>query len=97
MGKYTTPMFLADQLGYHAAAYQKDLSGQTVVVVGANVGLGYEAAKHFSTMGAARVIMACRSKERGSEAVERTFNLSSSRFPTTCVCTLFQAYRRRRA
>ncbi|KAL1715272.1 hypothetical protein EV715DRAFT_275984 [Schizophyllum commune] len=71
MGKYTTPMFLADQLGYHAAAYQKDLSGQTVVVVGANVGLGYEAAKHFSTMGAARVIMACRSKERGSEAVER--------------------------
>ena len=80
MGKYTTPQFLADQLGYHAPAFHKDLSGKTVVVVGANAGLGYEAAKHFLAMGAARVIMACRSKERGAEAVERTSVLMST-FP----------------
>ncbi|KAL1744202.1 hypothetical protein HDZ31DRAFT_39222 [Schizophyllum fasciatum] len=71
MGKLTFVQFLKDQLLYHAPVLRKDLSGQTVVVVGANVGLGYEAAKHFATMGAARVIMACRSKERGAAAVER--------------------------
>ncbi|KAL1744190.1 hypothetical protein HDZ31DRAFT_82855 [Schizophyllum fasciatum] len=71
MGKYPTTQFLQDQYSYHAPVLRKDLTGKTVVVVGANVGIGYEAAKHFSTMGAARVIMACRSKERGAEAVER--------------------------
>lgn len=50
---------------------REDLSGKTVIVVGANTGLGYESAKHFATMGASRVIMACRSKERGAAAVER--------------------------
>ena len=72
MGNPTFLRFLWDQLSYHAPAVRKDLSGQTVVVVGANVGLGYEAAKHFATMGAERVIMACRSEERGAAAVERT-------------------------
>ncbi|KAL1694372.1 hypothetical protein GGG16DRAFT_47464 [Schizophyllum commune] len=71
MGNPTFLRFLWDQLSYHAPAVRKDLSGQTVVVVGANVGLGYEAAKHFATMGAERVIMACRSEERGAAAVER--------------------------
>ncbi|KAL1728161.1 hypothetical protein EV714DRAFT_215752 [Schizophyllum commune] len=71
MGKYTPTTFLWDQLSYHSRVTRKDLTGQVVVVVGANVGLGYEAAKHFATMGAARVIMACRSKERGAAAVER--------------------------
>ena len=76
MGNPTFLRFLWDQLSYHAPAVRKDLSGQTVVVVGANVGLGYEAAKHFATMGAERVIMACRSKERGAAAVERTLFLT---------------------
>ncbi|KAL1683389.1 hypothetical protein EV122DRAFT_201666 [Schizophyllum commune] len=71
MGKYPPTTFLWDQLSYHSRVTRKDLTGQVVVVVGANVGLGYEAAKHFATMGAARVIMACRSKERGAAAVER--------------------------
>ncbi|KAL1688646.1 hypothetical protein GGG16DRAFT_115763 [Schizophyllum commune] len=71
MGKYPPTSFLWDQLSYHSRVTRKDLTGQVVVVVGANVGLGYEAAKHFATMGAARVIMACRSKERGAAAVER--------------------------
>ncbi|KAL1696864.1 hypothetical protein GGG16DRAFT_120509 [Schizophyllum commune] len=71
MGKYPPTTFVADQLSYHAPVLHKDLSGKTVVVIGANVGLGYEASKHFAKMGAAKVIMACRSKERGSAAVER--------------------------
>ncbi|KAL1304753.1 hypothetical protein AAFC00_003691 [Neodothiora populina] len=48
--------------------------GKTVIVTGANVGLGYEAAKHFVRLGAEKVILGCRSVEKGqtaAEAIER--------------------------
>ncbi|RXW25015.1 hypothetical protein EST38_g789 [Candolleomyces aberdarensis] len=48
-----------------------DLTGQTVIVVGANVGLGFESAKHFAKMNPARLILACRSEEKGKAAVEK--------------------------
>ncbi|WP_336326973.1 oxidoreductase [Halovenus sp. HT40] len=44
-----------------------DQSGQTVVLTGANSGLGYEATKAFAEKGA-HVVMACRSVERGESA-----------------------------
>ena len=43
------------------------MEGQTVVVTGANSGLGYEATKAFADAGAT-VVMACRSEERGETA-----------------------------
>ncbi|KAH9479738.1 Short chain dehydrogenase FGM9 [Psilocybe cubensis] len=46
-----------------------DLSGKTVVLVGANSGIGFEAAKHFARMGPQRLILGFRSAERGEEAV----------------------------
>lgn len=46
-----------------------DLSGATVVVTGANSGLGYEATHAFAHKGA-HVVMACRSVERGENARE---------------------------
>ncbi len=44
-----------------------DQSGRTVIVTGANSGLGFEATKAFTQKGA-HVVMACRSLERGNRA-----------------------------
>nr|OQO31172.1 hypothetical protein B0A51_01904 [Rachicladosporium sp. CCFEE 5018] len=50
---------------------KKDLSGQTIIVTGANVGLGFEAAKHFANMRAERVILACRDQQKGNVAADQ--------------------------
>ena len=43
-------------------------SGQTVIVTGANVGLGLEAARHFTRLDAEKVILAVRNTEKGEMA-----------------------------
>ncbi|KAI4209167.1 MAG: hypothetical protein Q9214_000094 [Letrouitia sp. 1 TL-2023] len=45
-----------------------DLSGQTVLITGANVGIGMEAARQLIAFKASRVIMAVRSLPKGEEA-----------------------------
>ncbi|KIY62167.1 NAD(P)-binding protein [Cylindrobasidium torrendii FP15055 ss-10] len=46
-----------------------DLTGKTIIVTGANVGLGFEACKHFATMNPKRLILACRDQEKGRAAL----------------------------
>ncbi|XP_037499787.1 retinol dehydrogenase 12-like [Rhipicephalus sanguineus] len=46
-----------------------DMSGKTVVVTGANAGIGFETALQLSRLGA-RVIVACRCESKGRAAVE---------------------------
>ena len=50
-----------------------DLKDKTVIVTGANVGLGFEAAKHFARMNPGKLILACRNKEKGEAAVNGLF------------------------
>jgi NAD(P)-dependent dehydrogenase (short-subunit alcohol dehydrogenase family) len=47
-----------------------DQSGRTAVVTGANSGLGYVTARELARRGA-RVVLGCRSEERGRAALER--------------------------
>jgi len=46
-----------------------DLSGRTVILIGANTGIGLEATKHFARMKPARLIMGCRNEEKGKTAL----------------------------
>lgn len=55
-----------------------DCTGKTIIVTGANVGLGKEAARHFARLNAEKVIIACRSTEKG-EAAKRDIEASTKR------------------
>lgn len=44
--------------------------GQTVIVTGSNVGLGFEAARHFARLNASKVILAVRSVPAGEAAAK---------------------------
>ncbi|KIY63122.1 NAD(P)-binding protein [Cylindrobasidium torrendii FP15055 ss-10] len=69
--KWTAREFFKHQLGRRAPVEKADLAGQTVVIIGANTGLGYEAAKHFATMNPSKLVLGCRSRERGEDALSR--------------------------
>ncbi|MBP1921505.1 NAD(P)-dependent dehydrogenase (short-subunit alcohol dehydrogenase family) [Halorubrum alkaliphilum] len=51
------------------AADMPRLDGKTIVVTGANSGLGFEGTREFARKGAT-VVMACRSVERGADAAD---------------------------
>jgi retinol dehydrogenase-12 len=46
-----------------------DLTGQTVVVTGSNVGLGLEAAKQFARMNPVHLVLAVRNMVKGQAAL----------------------------
>ncbi len=60
----------------------KSFKGQTVIVTGSNTGLGLEAARHFSRLGAEKIILAVRSIAKGKEAA-RDIETSTNR-PGVC-------------
>ena len=63
--------FLHGQLIWKASLPTQDLTGQTIIVTGANSGLGFVAAGHFARLNAARVILACRNLAKGEEARQK--------------------------
>ena len=70
MGRLTFLKFIQDQWWKVAPVEHVDLTGKTVVVIGANVGLGFEAAKHFASMNPKRLVLGCRSQETGQAALQ---------------------------
>ncbi|KAK2767081.1 hypothetical protein FQN54_006400 [Arachnomyces sp. PD_36] len=52
------------KLPYPATSF----AGKTVIVTGSNVGLGFEASRHIVRLGAAKLIMAVRTVEKGEAA-----------------------------
>jgi NADP-dependent 3-hydroxy acid dehydrogenase YdfG len=76
MGKKSFLAYLYDQLRRVPDVVQTDLRGKTVIVVGANTGIGFEAAQHFARMNAGRLILACRSEQKGQAAVDREYTIS---------------------
>ena len=65
--------FIYDQWSTVPPVETTDLSGKTVAVVGANTGLGFEAAKHFARMSPGKLIIACRNENKGKTAISGTF------------------------
>ncbi|GKT42810.1 short chain dehydrogenase citE [Colletotrichum spaethianum] len=57
---------LIKSLPYPSGSY----AGKTIVITGSNVGLGKEAARHFTRLGASKLILAVRSLDKGREAKE---------------------------
>ena len=70
MGRVSLFKFIRDQWMEVAPVEHVDLSGKTVVVIGANVGLGFEAAKHFASMNPKKLVLGCRSQEKGQVALQ---------------------------
>lgn len=70
MVAFSWPGFLTSQLFGRLPVTTKDLQGQTVIVTGANVGLGLETARHLASMNPSRLILAVRDTSKGEAAAK---------------------------
>jgi NAD(P)-dependent dehydrogenase (short-subunit alcohol dehydrogenase family) len=70
---FTLPILeiLKDQYAQLPLPSESIIRGGTYIVTGANIGLGYECAKHLVNLSASHVILAVRSQERGDVAKAR--------------------------
>ncbi|KAL9082091.1 MAG: hypothetical protein Q9159_006718 [Coniocarpon cinnabarinum] len=65
------PYFLTSQLLYSSLPVPpSSFHGQTVIITGANAGLGFEAAKHIARLGASKLVLGVRSTAKGAKAKE---------------------------
>ncbi|KAF2866327.1 NAD(P)-binding protein [Massariosphaeria phaeospora] len=62
------PKFLYHQWCYDPPVPSTSFSGRVVIVTGANSGLGLEACRHIARLGASKIILACRTIEKGKAA-----------------------------
>ncbi|CAF9907335.1 MAG: hypothetical protein GOMPHAMPRED_005081 [Gomphillus americanus] len=62
------PSFIKGQLFFTPPKPTTDFHGKTIIVTGANTGLGLDCTKHLAKLNASRIILACRSLEKGEKA-----------------------------
>ncbi|KAL4250016.1 hypothetical protein ABKN59_005941 [Abortiporus biennis] len=62
---FTTDSQMSSEDQINFPVVQKNLSGKIIAVIGANTGIGLEAAKHFARMNPAKLILGCRTYEKG--------------------------------
>ena len=60
---------IKEQLTCLSPPLQSDLTNKVVMVTGANTGIGLEAAKIFAGLHPKKLIVACRSEEKGKAAI----------------------------
>ncbi|KAL1849867.1 hypothetical protein Daus18300_013124 [Diaporthe australafricana] len=60
--------FLYRQFFYRPKPIKADLSGQTAIITGANIGLGFETSRQLLGLGLSRLILAVRSQAKGDAA-----------------------------
>ncbi|KAK4112781.1 putative short-chain dehydrogenase [Canariomyces notabilis] len=73
--------YLHSQLRVKLPVPTKKFTDQVVIVTGSNVGMGLEAARHIARLGAAKVILAVRSIQKG-EAAAKSIVASTKRDPS---------------
>ncbi|KAM9332093.1 retinol dehydrogenase 12-like isoform 1-T1 [Pholidichthys leucotaenia] len=66
------------KLCHHAWSSTERLDGKTILITGANTGIGKETAIDLAKRGAAKVIIACRDMEKGQAAVTDIIERSSN-------------------
>ncbi|KAG6867790.1 hypothetical protein C0993_011057 [Termitomyces sp. T159_Od127] len=71
MGKLSFTSFIRGQLARVPPPLNADLTGKTVMVIGANTGIGFEVSKHFARMKPGRLILACRNSLKGEDALQK--------------------------
>ncbi|PFH48615.1 hypothetical protein AMATHDRAFT_5644 [Amanita thiersii Skay4041] len=69
MARLTFLDVLYAQLSSVPPLVTKDLTEKTIIITGANTGLGLEACKHFARMNPGRLILGCRNKVKGEQAI----------------------------
>ena len=70
--KFDFLSFAAEQLTKLPEPIQADLTGKSILVVGANTGIGFELAKQFAQQRPQALILACRNETKGQAAVAST-------------------------
>ncbi|KAJ3824048.1 hypothetical protein F5880DRAFT_1647949 [Lentinula raphanica] len=71
MGNRTFQEMIDEQKKGMPPVLKGDLTGKTVMVTGANSGIGFEAAKHFATMNPARLVIVCRTIAKAQDSIKQ--------------------------
>ena len=69
------PSFIKGQIFFTPPKPTTDFHGKTIIITGANTGLGLDCTKHLARRNASRIILACRSLEKGEKAKQEVLQL----------------------